>query len=471
MINLTIFLFFFIIMAGDANYITAGGRNEIGLKEIETIGIENNFNLKAIRSEMAIHNEIIKSKFRDFFPAAAVSYRNARNIAERDLDSGSQSIQLSITQPLYDSGRKHLNYEISRLNLRLTAEKYRSEKNRLRFSIRKSYMSIQQKREIIDLLRKNLLEAESLLKRSKNEYDLGIITEIDYLEINNEYRKRGLILKQNIAEHNDALNDLFFLLNKNQFRNAEIKRIDFNNIIFKDLNKSDEEIITIAEQNSIRIKEAKISEYREQKEYLISKYSYLPLISVTGHIGKNGEKWPLQNFEWGVGVNVSLNFFGNSISNTAAYRTSKNGASRGYSTDTSLNIYDNPSWKQSMRENELSLAKSRELNFETRHAVQTAIKRLLRSIKERETALKLAEEITVIQKRRVDIEKEKYLLGEISLHDYLREELNLNDSSLNLIRERADCILNINQLEMEMGIDLDSLHLYDIKEYSSSGEN
>jgi len=439
---------------------------DIGLKEAEELAIENSDELKALRAEKEINGESVKAKLRDFFPSVSFSYRHSRNVAERELDNGNYSVQMSVSQPIYDSGRKNLAYEISRINFKLADAKYRTAKNQLQFQIRKAYLDIQKKRENLSLIAAGLENAESLLKKSEVEHKLGIITEIDYREIKNEYEKRLLSLEQNRAELNDTLTDFYYLLDSQETgEHPTLRHLNLYDAKFNEITITEEELIQIAMQNRIDLKESQLTVARQAKEYMIAEYSALPVISLTGHYGKSGERWPPESIEWGVGFNFSMSLFGNSVNNDFNYNSSRSDTTRGYTNGGSLNIYDDPLWKQTRLQKTLDLNRAKQKKEELIFNVSNKISRIRRNLTERKRSLDLADEIAAIQERRHEIEKYRYSVGEISLHDYFQEELRLNENRLKLIQERVDYILNVNQLELEIGLELDQLQLTEVKEY------
>jgi outer membrane protein TolC len=442
--------------------LTGVSSQTIGLQEAENLAIDNNFELKSLRMELRINNEAMKGKYRDFFPSVSFSYRHGRSIAERNLDNSNYSVQMSVTQPVYDSGRRELAYEISQITTRMSMEKYKTVRAQLQFKVRGAYLEIQKKRDFLSLSEKSLENSKLLLEKAEVEHRQGVITEIDYREIKNENEKRVLDLTKTEDDLRDAYNDFYFLLNIHDQFHPELRHLKLYNIEPTVPSVSVGDLIDVALKSRTDYREAQLAVDRETKEYLISKYSSLPQISITGSYGRSGEVWPPTNHEWGLGVNFSFDFLGNSVSSDTTYNSSQNNQSKGYSTGGSLNLYDNPLWKQDRLQKALNLKKGQRGKKELNYQIESTIQRLYRDILQSQKNLKLADEITAIQERRHEIERRKFSLGEISLHDYFREELRLNENRLKLIQERVDYVLSINKLELEMGLDIDSLKFFDM---------
>ncbi|MBI3395477.1 MAG: TolC family protein, partial [Spirochaetia bacterium] len=88
-------------------------RGRIGLKDAEQIAIDNSMDLRLLQVEAAALEKSRNQKLRDFFPQASVSYRQNRVVAQRDFDNGTHSVQMQLSQPIYDGGKSQINLEIA----------------------------------------------------------------------------------------------------------------------------------------------------------------------------------------------------------------------------------------------------------------------------------------------------------------------------------------------------------------------
>ncbi|MDH5654274.1 MAG: TolC family protein [Spirochaetia bacterium] len=460
--NLFLLLFLTAYFSYSIKKLTA---EEIGAEEAEKIALANHFELKSLRKEIALEKEISKSKLRNFFPSATISYSRRRSITERDYDYSNHSIKLSLSQPIFDAGRNKIIYEISKINQRIARNHYLIQKHKLSYKVRQAYLDIQEKREISMLLKSSMLNAENIFRRAEKEISLGMIKRLDHQEIQNEYRRRKLSYSVSLRELNDSIENFYHILGKD-YGVSSVKHVDFDRITFKRPDQNGIANLFLKRRQIPSLQNLKLASAKKKKEMLIEKYSYIPSFAVTGHYSKNGENWPPENTEVGIGINISFYVLGSSVTHNSGISSSRNKFKKSFSSDSNIQLYDNPLWKKNRMEKQLDLERSLYSQKDADFQNKTSVKRLLQSLREAFINLNLLNEYTIILRKKNAIEKEKFHLGQTSLHDYLREEHILNEVRLKEIREKISYMINAGRLESELGLPLDSLRLYIIQEYS-----
>ena len=442
----------------------------LGLKEAEEIALQNSFDLRMLRAERGIANENIKGKWRDRFPTVSVSYRQNRTVARRDFDQGRYSVQLSLSQPVYDGGRSKLALEIARIDAKMARSQYWQSYSQLRFQVRQAFLKIQQQRGNISVSRASMESAKALKLRSSMERKQGEITELDFREVENEFERRVLTLRQEEDAYQDALIDFRNLLRLPGGEAPNIALLDLYGLEVKQLKVNAAELTDLALKNRPDVKQSKIDLARSRREFLITKYSYLPNISLTGNYGKTGEEWPPRTTEWGVGVNFTFNFLGNTLRNDAQLQRSRDNESRGISTSGNLDIYSNAAWRQPHMQNKIQLMRNKQKKADLLRDIKLQIVRAHRGIVDKQKALRLSDESLAVQELRNKVERRRMIMGELSLSEYLEEEIKLIQARLQLIQERVDFALSINQLEIDLGLELDSLGMLNFAELKPEEE-
>lgn len=442
----------------------------LGLKEAEQVALQNSFELRMLRAERGIQNENVKGKFRDFFPTVSVSYRQNRTVARRDFDQGRYSVQLSLSQPVYDGGRSKLAYEIAKIDSKMARSQYSQSYSQLRFQVRQAFLKLQQQRGNISVSRASMESAKALKVRSGLERKQGEITELDFREVENEFTRRVLTLRQEEDAYKDGLIDFRNLLRLPKGDTPDIALLDLYGLEVKKLKIKADELYDLAVKHRPDVKQSAIDLARSRREYLITKYSYLPNISLTGNYGKSGEEWPPRSTEWGVGINFTFNFLGNTLRNDAQLQRSKDNTSRGISTSGNLDIYSNAAWRQPHMQNKIQLMRNKQKKADLIRDIRLQIERAHRGIIDKQKSLKLSDESLAIQELRNKVERRRMIMGELSLSEYLEEEIKLIQARLQLIQERVEFALSINQLEMDLGLELDQLGLLNFAELTPEEE-
>lgn len=443
----------------------------LGLKEAEQIAESNNFDLRILNMERDISEGAVHARFRDFFPSLSLSYRRNRTIARRNFDNGNHSVQLSLSQPVFDGGRTLLAHEVAKIDARLARERITESRNQLRFQVRQQYLQLVQEKENIAIAKAAFESAAATLARAEVENRQGAITELDYQEIRTEYARRELELSQRTAAYDDGRVDFVRLLriqeDPDNTTPTDVKGLDLFRVQVNEFPLSADELYNLAMQSRQDVRQAKIDVMRSRREYLITKYDWLPTISLTGNYGKSGEDWPPTNTEWGVGVNFTFRVFGNTLTTDAQELRTQNETGRGFSTSGQLNVYDNAAWQEPHKRNTIELLQAREQRQQLTEQVRNEVVRLRRAFYDRRREMELADRSLAIREQRFKIEQLRFRNGETSVTEYLEQELQLIQARLDLVAGRVNMILAANQTELDLGLPLDSLKLVDIREFGS----
>ncbi|MCR9145510.1 MAG: TolC family protein [bacterium] len=457
--------------SGDASGGEVDEENILGLADAERIAESNNFDLRVLNMERDIAEDTVDARFRDYFPSLSFSYRRNRTIARRDFDNGNHSLQVSLSQPVFDGGRTQLAHEVSKIDARLARERITESKNQLRFQVRQQYLQLVQEKENISIARAAYESARATLDRATVENRQGAITELDFQEIRTEYDRRGLELEQRVEAYENGRVDFAQLLrvsvDPELDNRPDVKGLDLFRVRVNEFSMSIDELYNIAMESRPDVRQAKIDVMRSRREYLITKYDWLPTVSLTGNYGKSGEEWPPTNTEWGVGINFTFRVFGNTISTDAQELRTQNETGRGYSSSGQWNVYDNAAWEEPHKRNTIELMQARDRKQQLADTVRVEVTRLRRAFYDRRREMELADRSLAVREQRFRIEQLRFRNGEISVSDYLESELELIQARLDLVAGRVNMILAANQTEIDLGLPLDSLKLVDIAEIGS----
>ncbi len=443
----------------------------IGLGDAERMAVENSFDLRLLEVEAAALDKGQKAKIRDFFPQLSVSYRQNRTVAQRDFDNGNHSVQLQISQPVYDGGRSVIALEIARIDLRLIQERKKQAANQLRLEARQQYLKLQQSMIGVSVAKANLESSSALLKKTEAEYRLGMITALDLSEVRNQHDQKALSLRKEQNAYHDAARDFALFLRLPEQEIPRLKFLDLANLTVRELVLKQEEMVQLALENRPDVRQAKIDRMKAEKQYLITERHYLPTISLTGHYGKSGDKWPPRTLEWGVGVNISFPLFGSTVRSDSSLNRTKGDTQRSVSSGGTADIYNNAAWDEPGLRSTMEVMRSADKAHVLDKQVGLKVERLVRDYDDRRKSLELADQALAVREKRFQIEVKKYAGGETSLTELFEEELKLIQARQGLVRERVEYALSVNQLEVELGLDLDALGLIHYTELDSADED
>lgn len=431
----------------------------LSMKQAEEMAEAASFDLRILRAEQNVAREVERTRFRDYFPQAGISYRQNRSIAARDFDTGSYSVQVNVSQPVYDGGRTTLAHEIAGIDVRMAREKYRSQKSMVRFAARQAYLRLQQSRASLELARENLKGAESMFERARIQMRQGELAALDFKEIESRLETHRLELKKREDSHEEAVYDLASLLRLDGAP-AEIAGVDLFALEAAAESMEDSELVSRAVQKRPDLREARIELERARREHLITEYYYLPTVALTGRYGKTGEKWPPTIAEWGVGVNVTFNLFGSTLQTDAQSNRTPTGASQGLSAGGHLDLYNNAAYDDAKMRNEIELAKAREKKEQLVRHIEETVKRERRGLMRAREELDLLDRALSVKEQRFLVSNLRYRRGELSLDRLLEDEMKLIEERYRLIEARVNYVLACGKLELGLGLELDELSLF-----------
>ncbi len=435
----------------------------LSIAEAEEIAERNSVELRLLRGEQAIAEEGVHSRWRDFFPQLALSYRRNRTVAQRNFDNGAHSVQLSVSQPVFDGGRSLLALEIARLDRRLNAEKYSQARATLRLQVRQDYFRILNDQENARIGRSSLESARRALNRAELELEQGAIPALDEQQLAVEFERRALELERSERSLQESERSLGRLLRTDHGQRLELFGLENFELRFPAPPPDGATLAELALENRSDVRQARIDALRAAREERIQRYDWLPTIALTGNLGRTGEEWPPRTTEWGVGVSFTFRAFGNTLVTDAQENRSRGETSRGYSSSATLNVYDNAGWRATRLRSQLDAMRSREQREQLITDVQAEIEKLRHDFLLRVREVELAERTLDVHGRRFQVDRLKYENGETALQDYLEQELRFVQAQLDAVRQRIDLALAANQLETALGLPLDSLGLVEIR--------
>ncbi|MBX7059370.1 MAG: TolC family protein [Leptospirales bacterium] len=435
----------------------------MSIAQAEELAEQNSVELRLLRGERVLAHEAERARWRDFLPQVSLSYRRNRTVAQRNFDNGAHSVQLSVSQPIFDGGRSVLALEIAQLDARMAQERYAEAQVQLRLKVRESYLRILQDQEGVLIARGSLESAHRALQRAELELQQGAIAALDERQLASEFERRALDLERQDQSAADGLSSFRRLLRLPDDDSLSLLRLEDLELRFPSPPPANEDLVELALERRSDVRQARIDALRAAREHRIQQYDWLPTVALTGNLGRTGEEWPPRTTEWGVGLSFTFRAFGNTLVTDAQEDRSRGETSRGYSSSATLNIYDNASWRESELRSEMNLYRARERQRDLMDEVRQQIESLRRDFLLRVRESELAANSLQVQAGRFQVDRLKYENGELALQEYLEQELRFIQAQHDLVKQRVDLALAANQMESALGLPLDSLGMVEIR--------
>lgn len=431
----------------------------ITLAAAEKMAERGSFELRALRIEGAVAKETSHERLRAFFPDVSVAYRQNRTVAQREFDNGDYSVQLNVSQPVYDGGRTSLAYEASRIAQGLARQKLYDAREALRLKVRETYLAILQLQARASVAAQAVESARFLFRMGRLEHKQGTLTLLDLRERANEYEQRTLALRREEESVANKLTEFALLLQLPEEERLIPETLDLFKLRMADRLPATDVLLQLAQKNHPRLRQFRMDLAQKRKQHLITEYDYLPSVALTGRYGRTGDTWPPRTIEWGVGFSLSFNLWGSTLSNDAVSNRTEGDVSRGLSAGGRLNLYDNPGYRSAKLSAAADLLRARQALRDLQRSLQHEVGRALRELRLRSNELRLADEEVALRELRHKVDRHRFRLGEMPYRDFLEEERRLIESRNALAEKRTEMILSINRTEVSLGLALDQLGL------------
>lgn len=434
----------------------------LNIHSVEQLSLENNFELKTsnLKKRILLNNKT--EAFRRFLPQFGIGYSKSILVAKRNLDSRSHRINLELSQPIYDGGKTFLNYQQNRISLLLHAREYENIRQQLIVKVRMAYYDVLRYFNQLHIIELSLERTRVQLGHSLKEYELGMITKLDLLELEIKLREMELQNERSKKEYELKLLELLQVIGLPSDSLVKISDffIDLFPLYEKDLTA--DVLIESAFANRYEVFQKKLSLSHARLSYKFAKSFFLPTFSLTANYSFSGEKFPPRERSWSIGFVISSNLYGSSFSDSTELNSSNNDYSKGYSTQNKLGLFDNIGFQGKILQSRLNLEKSLEEQKNLTQSIRLDVKKKMAVVFSNYEIQKLAYEKKELLNSKLLIEVKKVELGQLKRLELIKTEEELLRAKTEYNRAKIEYISSVNQLEISGGLALDSLGLFRI---------
>lgn len=429
------------------------------------IAINNNFELKAIGEQKNVTNLTIIEKFRDFFPSLTVTYAQTEESKKRDADTRQHSLKFDSTVSVYNGGNTKLAYDISKLQSILARNDYKIALNKLIAQTTNIYLQTLQQKESIEINKKTLERGLLQLKFITREFELGEATKLSKMEIETKVKEIEYSLKQSVDSYNTALTNLKLLLKLDWRQPANISGDITNNFILHPIASyfTVDKLVSIALKNRKEIESVDVEFIINKKKYQMSKHYYYPNVSVGLNYSLTDEEYFPREKGWGVNLQISSAFLGNSGSITQGYNEQNNKNSKIYSSTETLNILDSLSYKRNIVESKINFHKSREEKLNMRQKIALEISSGFEGLINAWNLIQISKEQLQLYDNQLLIERLKANMGDTRRFDLLEKEIERGQTAIAYLDSIVKYLQAASALELSLGADIGFLKLSNIK--------
>jgi outer membrane protein TolC len=253
-----------------------------------------NSRIRVLRGQELLRNmKAAKRDLRDFLPGFSFSLNESDSTALMAGDSRSKSLQVSVSQKIFDGGKNKLAYDTKRLDSLYAYQEYQGEMREFRSGLVSQYYGFLTQAETARIREELADTAAEQLEILRWETELGLGLETDYLEylascMAVEYERDQSL--RDLKTRERRLKDAAGLDREAELEIREDTAGDFEYFFYEPYM---ELLWELVKNGSVELKKQSLAVQRAQKQLAHSRRWYIPSVGVQGSVSFAGPDYPL----------------------------------------------------------------------------------------------------------------------------------------------------------------------------------
>ncbi|MFH1504142.1 MAG: TolC family protein [Candidatus Omnitrophota bacterium] len=424
-------------------------------QKLYQIALENSDAAKAAHQQLDLARIKIKNAYRNLFPKMDLqcSFSDGE-ISTDSYESESYSVQLK--QNLFDSGINSKTLRKEKLSLEVEENKYGKIVQDLKSEVIKAYLNVLGKQE--ELKEAELFQAEALknYQLAKDLYEIKIITKIEFVEIEAEYKRIANMAEQAGNELKLAKEQLRVSMNLDFGDSVPINQEKLLRIEKVGIDVDECVRLALANKPDVKLWETslKAAEYAQD----IARRESFPRLDLTTSYGYSGEAYSDQNLgldeEWKIVGAVKWLFGGNTFEVSAkedkvGYKgvTDSSGSIGSTTYLAKMGVMDNGEYYVKKKQAEISYADDlSNLSKNRQEAILDTRKSFLeyqKSFDEYQVSLFEVKFSNIA----LELKKEEFKMNKIKLSEVVRLLSNHINKRLSLLKAKTNYYIALADLD------------------------
>jgi outer membrane protein TolC len=279
---------------------------------------KHNTQILSSREGVAAADANKKKQFAEFLPKLSASYAYTRldeeksfaNVVSRPQDH--YAFTATVDQPVFSGLAIKTNYEISGLDLDIVRLQEKKARMDVILNVKRSYFELLQKEKLEMVARETVTQLEAARDVSKNFFDVGMVPKNDLLqsEVALANAKQDLVVAKNDVE---VARSLFNTILR---RPVDAPFAVEDVLTHEPFRLAYEKAVETALKLRTEIQIADLEVARSEKDIVLTKKDYYPLVSLQANYhkmgdspGLNGGEGILEQDEWDVMATASWTFW------------------------------------------------------------------------------------------------------------------------------------------------------------------
>lgn len=426
-------------------------------REAALFGIQNSKSLNIQKFQQLAALSSAAYSFRDFLPSVSFSYSENDSIIKNAPDSRTKSLQVSLSQPLFDGGKKKAEYDLALINARYAWFEYELGVRNYESQILQAYYQYNMQKKSLDIQSELVAVAQKQLAILKKEFELGLTLETDYLD----YELSVLKLEYDRVKYERELykQERHFktLLDISEDMPIEIQDDFYGKTEYPLLEKKKEKIWTRVQSIGIELQKQRINNEFKNKLIRFDRLRNIPAFSLMASVGFSGSRLPLTEPSFSIKclVNFQNRLFPVNLSN--AYNLTQNGL-QGLSNSLDMQLLPSFTVFIEQRIAKLSLLAAAEDYKKTEKDLRNSVFDTVYNHDDTARDLQTKEQMLAIINKKIQINRFRLEKGEIKQIDYLNALIESAKAAIEYASLQTQIEALERSLEINTGIGFGELH-------------
>jgi len=414
----------------------------LGLEQAFHLAESHSAELMRLRAQRIVDREGLRLAYRDFLPHLGLAYARNDAVVYAAPDSRSRRLSLDLQMLVYGGGTRAAERDRQRAALRLDEEAVGVARQELQLQVARRFIQVLSLHLQQELLGESQRSAAQQIAIALEEWRLGEITELDYLDMavaatDLEVQRAALQI-----EETRLLFELKQMVGLPPTLPVVIAgRI---NIDFPGLLDSSEPrfYLAAAQQASLELHRRRTELSALSDAARRARFGWMPSLTAQAQLAASGAQFPLS--EPGISVGLSLDFQTPLLPGAFGATAGRYGSSHhSASTAASVAVGDNLRALQAARLARLELQTAAALFQDFQAGLESGIRRQLQQREQQLHALGLQRERVRLRGKRQELMALMLELGEVTRAHFVEEEIELAGLRVRLV----DAVAALFELE------------------------
>ena len=420
-------------------------------REAVQLGTARSIELETAAQLLAVRRRKYRLSLRNYLPRLELGLSFDDSVTVGGPDSRSKRVTASLIQPLYNGGVFQFSRNIEESEIRIDQYRLSLQRTSLADTIWDACSEILILERKYEIQKKLLSLSETELSVYGARQKLGIVSELELVERELQAQSMKITAAETEIQLTAAYHKLKSLLELPAgagLRIADAIESGYRGI---DLKTPPDSYVQLARRNNPELILNRYSLNKEEKAAALAKKNRLPAVSVEAAVFVEGEKLPLQIPGFSIQFHIDFSHPSHPGKLTGSIgKTGPRRASRGFHIQSSPLENVSAATEQMERNINLRLQRkqARQLEADVAFAAEQTIGRYRRQQKK----VELAAEFLTLQRKKLDILKERLQNGTVRQHTCIEAEIEYCTGEINVLEEIFVLMKNERQIEQLLGL-------------------